>query len=58
MSRKHFIAIAAMLRAYHDAGDDMTAIASDMAHVFASANPRFDRARFMHAATGAPAYTN
>lgn len=55
MSRKHYVAIAAMIRRRVDAdatvgGHSITReIAEGLADVFADDNPRFDRARFLTA---------
>lgn len=57
MTRKHFEAVAAVLRASCSVQDvqvreEAHGIARDLATVFAGLNPRFDRARFL-AACGA-----
>lgn len=48
MTKRHFIAIAKILAA--GKGPERDRIANALADVFASDNPRFDRARFLKAA--------
>lgn len=49
MSKRHFERIAAIIARARDEGDAATAdrIAADLAAYFATANPRFDRERFI-----------
>lgn len=53
MTRKHFIAIAAIIDARRDEltteGILLLPLARDMADMFAADNPRFDRERFLKA---------
>lgn len=57
MSRKHYIAVAAILRGlYETTGDPTQAVdiavrdvLDDFANLFAQDNPAFDRARFLAA---------
>ena len=53
MTKKHFIEIAATIKALHGlVGADtatLNAVATKLAAVFKEANPRFDKARFLAA---------
>lgn len=51
MTRKHFEAIALILKTQREEHDAETAerIADDLAGYFAGVNPNFDRARFLKA---------
>jgi hypothetical protein len=60
LSRKHYCAVAAIIaeRTYHNAQDPTYAegwhaatssVAHELAHMFASDNPQFDRAKFLAA---------
>lgn len=56
MTRKHFQAIAAVIRSHYENEADPNpwrytahAIAADLASVFAADNPNFDRAKFLAA---------
>jgi len=54
MSRKHYVAVAAMLRVHISVSGDQEAagmreVARSLATLFADDNPRFDRARFLAA---------
>ena len=49
MTRKHYIAIAALIRSWMDNGTDMTGFARDLADELKHDNARFDRGRFLDA---------
>jgi hypothetical protein len=52
MSRKHFIEIAATIKALQATGGDVAtlrAVAGELATTFKKLNPNFDRARFLAA---------
>ena len=50
LSRKHYVAVAAILSEYTDNGTHTPGfIAEDLASYFASDNPAFDRQRFLKA---------
>lgn len=49
MTKKHFEAIAQILRSNHSPGQSSQAVATAMADYFASENPRFNRAQFLTA---------
>lgn len=49
MTKKHFEAIAAVLKDAKDATNGQSYIAGRLADYFASQNPRFDKARFLRA---------
>jgi hypothetical protein len=58
MTRKHFEAIASIIKANLDISDHMVerqaikVVAMDMADYFAGQNPLFDRQRFLKACVG------
>ena len=55
MSKKHYTAIAAVLNEWHQSTNNslgqltIELLAGDLANVFATDNPNFDRARFIEA---------
>lgn len=49
MTRKHFKAVADAIRGTKLDAESRSALARQLAHVFATLNPRFDRARFLEA---------
>lgn len=49
MTKRHFIAIAAILKSEHSPGQSSQAVAIRLADYFANENPRFDRQRFLTA---------
>lgn len=52
MTKKHFIAIAAILKENHSPGQSSHAVAAKLADYFETENPLFDRERFLAAVKG------